>query len=249
MRRRRLYSVKRKTLSARLKIAEVIVQDLATSLSGHRSKKFILAAAVSIREIYDLLHPGSGDTDTDTGMDVDELRRTFQELVPPFLESRDREIKEYFVQQTRARLSLDEATDPFALALASWFTCRHCHTSLLLPHALYHICPRLWGISHDIRPEWMSAEDSKLLVDAHLDLKWYYHPLPMDIVTDQGIRRTEMAIEACGFDPKCATAEELDEADVRLQCLACEPKETGIPIMNWRTAVRTFPSHDLNSDF
>ncbi|KAI0792954.1 hypothetical protein BC629DRAFT_1507427 [Irpex lacteus] len=181
MKRRRLYTVKRKTLTARLKIAEYIAQDL---VSGHRSKKFILAAAISIPEVYDVLRPSSGDIDT--GMNVDEIRRTLQELVPPFLESRDREIKEYFVQQT----------------------------------------------------QWMSAEDIKLLVDAHLDLKWYHHPLPMDIVTDKGTKRTEMAIEACGFDPKCATAEELDDADVRIQCLACEPKETGIPIMNWRTAAQ-----------
>jgi hypothetical protein len=54
----------------------------------------------------------------------------------------------------------------------------------------------------------------------------------------------ETVIKACGMDPKYAYADDMDDLNARLECLACLEPGEGIPIhhvFGWRSAVSVDP--------
>lgn len=224
VRERRLDDNRKTALAERLSLVNDILKDFVTP---HRTRKRLLALTVSIPEVYNRILL------SDSEVDVTELRQFLKDFMPTYLGKT--ETKDSFVAQARERFHLDESVDLFKLAFAAWFTCPYCHSSERLPHALHHLCYS----SSAPKPGWLSKEDFDLIECACLRIHWGFAiPVPMNIVAAEGTEQTESVIEACGFDVKTTTADELDKADVWLQCLSHNSEGPGIPIMNWRTAVR-----------
>lgn len=228
VREQRLIDERETAAVERLSLVNDIIKDFVTP---HQSQEFILAVAVFIPEVYNQILIGAPE------VDVPNLRRFLEDFMPTYLKKRDMEAKNWFIKHTRKRLQLAKSVDPFKLALAARFTCPHCHMSQLLSHALHHLCHSRF-VSQP-QPDWMSKDDYKFIKLAFSRLYWSYNiPMPTNILTADGTKQTEDVIKACGFDVKTATADELDKANVRLQCRSDSSEGPGTPIMNWRTAVR-----------
>lgn len=215
-------------LVERLSIVNDVVEHFASPL---RSQTFLLGLTMVIPEIYELFSPAKVSVGTE------ELQRSLWELMPQCLDTWEREMKEMFVKQTRERLGIDDSVNPFELALAGWFTCLNCHVTLRLPYAMYHQCSSR-APPPDV-PEWFSPDDYEIMCAAfELVATSVYHFIPMNLLNASGTHQTEVVIRLCGLDPRTATPDDLDEENVWLQCLSHDPEGPGIPIMNWRTAVR-----------
>jgi hypothetical protein len=67
-------------------------------------------------------------------------------------------------------------------------------------------------------------------------------------IDDKASEVAETVIEACGMDPKYAYADDMDDLDARLECLACLQPGEGTQshhVFGWRSAVSVDPIHIL----
>ncbi|KAI0083912.1 hypothetical protein BDY19DRAFT_611129 [Irpex rosettiformis] len=206
----------------RIRILNKSIEEILRPLYPYQIST--LTATLCIPELYYRLNPAVAE------FDAEDFQHFLQEFLPRYLEQHAKDAKEEFTKKTRKRLGLKESEDPFDLALTTLFICPHCSAGLTSTHAPFHQCH-----FHKIRkPEWMSQHYYDLCssINTGLEGKRTWSPC---ILSDKGTERTEMVIKACGFDPRTATAAELDQADLRLQCTTSNERIT--LIMGWRTAI------------
>lgn len=229
VRRKRAYANKKNMFKDRL---ELMKNALNPFISNRWDKEFIVGAAIFNPELYNKIR-------------INEAEFNSKELLDSlwsatsYLFKQDQGARELFIEETRYRLGLDESVDPLNLALAERFFCSSCSMTLRLSCAPRHQCK----FNKPTRPEFMDKEDYDLLVDVFRILTPSYennHPQPIQLLlTLESTRRIEAVIVACGLDVRTATAADLDNANVKFQCLSHNSKlGPGIPIMDWRTAVR-----------
>lgn len=134
-------------------------------------------------------------------------------------------LREQIIQQC----SLDESTDPFSLAVGSWFMCNSCCTIQSREQVGNH---RGHDCRSDVpRPTHVSDEIYDIV-------KWKFHDrLWSTGWYNESIPVMPKIVEACGLDPKTATIDDLDRADVRLRWARDAHEPDWKPIMTWRSAV------------
>lgn len=229
VRRKRAYANKKNMFKDRL---ELMKNTLNPFISNRWDKEFIVGAAIFNPELYNKIR-------------INEAEFNSKELLDSlwsatsYLFKQDQGARELFIEETRYRLGLDESVDPLKLALAERFFCSFCSLTLRFSCAPRHQC----NFHKLTKPEFMDKEDHDLLVSIFRSLTPSYennNPQPIQLLlTLESTRRIEAVIVACGLDVRTATAADLDNANVKFQCLSHNSKlGPGIPIMDWRTAVR-----------
>lgn len=157
------------------------------------------------------------------------------------LQRRSQKAREKLRQRVIRDYGLDDSVDPFSLAVGSWFACLRypCRSIMSLEQALNHRC--YCGYNAMDKPEHVSYELYDVVRRCAEEPIWttaWYSSIPEVMLK---------VVEACGLDPKTATVDDLDRADVRLRCVCYAHRTINWrPIMTWRVAVGRPSSLVLN---
>ncbi|KAI0768923.1 hypothetical protein BC629DRAFT_805936 [Irpex lacteus] len=136
-------------------------------------------------------------------------------------------LRKQIIQQCR----LDESTNPFSLAVGSWFMCNLCRTIQSLEQVGNHM-------GHDCRSD--VPQPTHVPDEIYDIVKWKFHDRLWSAGWyNESVPVMPKIVEACGLDPKTATIDDLDRADVRLRWARDAHQEPDWkPIMTWRSATR-----------
>lgn len=157
------------------------------------------------------------------------------------LQRRSQKAREKLRQRVIRDYGLDDSVDPFSLAVGSWFACLRypCRSIMSLEQALNHRC--YCGYNAMDKPEHVSYELYDVVRRCAEEPIWttaWYSSIPEVMLK---------VVEACGLEPKTATVDDLDRADVRLRCVCYAHRTINWrPIMAWRVAVGRPSSLVLN---
>lgn len=135
--------------------------------------------------------------------------------------------------------TLPKGVDPLTLA-ATVFRCNRCSRfraprPLRFPQSTVHCCA--WQRIEAYMPRCEDGDNHVLEIAQQSSLckEW----IPDMVRLDTMFTRAVTIVKACGQDPACTTADDMDALDVRLSCDRCESSvEVGRKAINWRAAVR-----------
>ncbi|KAI0089531.1 hypothetical protein BDY19DRAFT_942726 [Irpex rosettiformis] len=229
-----LHDLHIRTIQDRLFAADKLVKEILSGMQDFKLHSRELAFCS--RKFRDLIDPKNKD------FDIEALRPTFQELVVEYLEERECKAKRTLLNMIRKEVHLKRSTDPFSVAIGSYFTCSECYKVFAYRNAVRHICRYPWTKSEP-KQKWMSDDYYSAVTD------WY-------ILSRQGqgqsmwsaevyrpqLEKTARVIKVCGFNLNTATVEDLDkDGDLRVIYTNYLAFFKYIPIMNWRTAAYQVP--------
>ncbi|KAJ7591656.1 hypothetical protein C8J56DRAFT_936111 [Mycena floridula] len=136
--------------------------------------------------------------------------------------------------------SLPDATAKDVMLAKTIFTCNHCNEPLWYPRTLTHGCLSI----NDRR---ILAQNNQYSFDPFEVLGWKSWDVNGLKYSKSASRNAVKVIEQFGLDPEEATAEDLDEEDLLLECEECESETEGRLLMRWQRAL-SHPSHTFITD-
>lgn len=220
----RLAAARKATTLHRLGEIDRLVKEAVSTLRGRKPcTAEIVYHIPKIAQVIDPVHDE---------FDVQELERVLNEVIPTYLEDHEKHLLQEFGAFITGLLGLDAATDPYKLAATMWYPCAGCSQIHNFDTVLHHACN--WVCEAGSGPPGaMSDEVYRNFthwvwqVKQHVPQSpwWKYH---------QGIEAAATLIEKAGFDPKKATVNDIDHANVRIVQLGSGYYTT---IMSWRAAV------------
>ena len=96
--------------------------------------------------------------------------------------------------------------------------------------------PRVLGHRCLTKPFGFTLEDTLQLENAPEYRKlWSCELIEVD---KRASKAAKAVVEACGMNPRVATADDMDNLDARLECLKCHPDDPEHMVFGWRSAVR-----------
>ena len=229
VRKYRLHEIDMKELGARLVALGEAIQEVVSEMGERYTTSF--ECEVRIPELFDLV-------DIKNGFDIKHSRPVIRHLVRDYLRKRDQNALQDLADALRHEHGLDESVDPFSLAVGSYFRCVHCDFVFKCQEAIHHVCQYCTDYPR-IKPDWMSDDYFNSILNC---LPYGYLGEGRQLMWSvdnfkHAFSQVVPVIEACGFDVKTATVEDLDaDKDLRLICLN-HKTSADVPIMTWRTAV------------
>ncbi|KAI0768946.1 hypothetical protein BC629DRAFT_808024 [Irpex lacteus] len=228
---KRIAEIRRKPMEDRLRSMREFVKTLPMRIPGFSFSP--LDIVIQVPEAQRLIDP-------------DEPTFNPEDLVEPiknYLEAVARQKREEFRKSILRVCGLNDSgsTDPFSLKLAvgSLFACPSfgCGEPLSLEQAVFHKCYGGYQFEHkkpkNTSQEFFDAASRVNSGDTYNTAMWC-----RELWYEEGITVMRRIVEACGFDCRTATIDDLDRADVRLRCLChLHGKGDWRPIMTWRTAM------------
>ncbi|KAI0089520.1 hypothetical protein BDY19DRAFT_108541 [Irpex rosettiformis] len=228
IRPKRLHDLYIYTLRNRLTVTNKLIQEIVSEMQDVQLTPREIA--ISSRKFYDLVDPQN------EGFNVGDMRVTLQLLVQNYLEEREGHARKALLDMIREETGLKGSSDPFSLAIGSYFTCFLCRQVFACRNAAHHTCQHPWGTTPPLQ-EWMLGDYYYIVEDWFSSNPGYQEVWDAEIFRAR-LKPTAEAIKACGFDLNTATVEDLDkDSDLRFVFTDCLRVLQCIPIMNWKTAV------------
>ena len=229
VRERRLSKLHKKALISR--VCQAMKEIYEIFLEMPECKVSVCEVVCCSRRLHEILVPHNDN------FNAKELRTDFRASVRDYVENWEEENKRGLAQEIREAAGLKKSADPFSLAIGSYLTCQFCDMVFTFRDAATHTCRTgeevilpgdewFLNIYHDIVLDWCYTHRIYQLV-------WCPN------IFCYKLEKALKVIKACGLDYNSATVEDLDEKDCRLMCTNHLSKSKYIPIMDWRTAVRT----------
>ncbi|KAI0768875.1 hypothetical protein BC629DRAFT_802388 [Irpex lacteus] len=235
-RKERLFEVKKAVLLERLGYVSRYIEDTAAAFTDCPLSS--LEVTLCVPGVYEFLDRDAHE------FNATSFVRFLHEAVPPYRATYEERVRDALGTMVRGVLSIPAETNPFKLAVAMWLSCIHCQKVFTLQQVPKHSrsCSTL---PYYHRPE--TPPPQELIQDMI--------PKPIQSVFleklsrgvssppwggdwrrfQRGLQDGAAIVEACGFDAKTATIEDLDRADVRLTCT--NHGSYKIPVMTWRSAI------------
>ena len=232
----RLHKIYMDTLKPRVASLEKAMKDVLAELEGHAVTCWECEARIPA--LFDIVNPEKKE------FNLGDLHSTLRPLLQDYLRKRDDIARQELSSAIRRFHDLDKSVDPFALAVGSLFRCNSCAYVFSPQETIHHIC-REYSYPRK-KPGWMSRDYFDAI--CRCTPRWTVQLTRLiwtvdDFTNSRSLGKASLAIKACGFDVKTATAKDLDE-DKNLRLICLNHKSDGdIPIMTWRTAVRYFTLH------
>lgn len=241
VRKTRLHKIYVNTLKKRVVEVNAAIQKIVAEVGQCRVTPY--ECKLRIPEIFDLVDPEK------TEFDLEESLPTLRALIQDYLKKRDDNNRQDLLVALRNELDLYASVDPFSLAVGTYFLCNYCDHAFKCQEAIRHVCSRHRKCPRT-KPDWMSNEYFDAIVSSLPKDSWGYRTQDQLVWSVENFRpsfaRVASAVKACGFDVKTATVQDLDNCkNLRLRCLNHKNKNKTnakfeyVPIMTWRTAVRT----------
>lgn len=235
VRQDRLHDLAMKSLRARLIELGKTIQDIVSEIGQPDITPY--ECEISIPEIFDLIN-----LDPAKEFDLQNSRPALRILIQGYLQKRVQDALQQLAIALRHEYSLDGVVNPFSLAVGSYFRCVFCKYVFKCEEAVLHIC-RHRASSPRTKPDWMSDEYFHAVLECFpLELRKEGPQIMWSVDNFQpAFARVAPVIEACGFNVKTATVKDLDAVkNLRLICIN-HKNLNYLPIMTWRTAVRSNP--------
>lgn len=238
IRKERLFEAKKTVLLKRLAYVSEYIEDTAATFTDCPLSS--LEVVLCVPGVYEFLDREATD------FNARKFTEFLHEVVPPYVSTREERVQNALHTMIRKALSIPDATDPFELAAVTWLSCSHCNDVLPFQQVPKHSCS---ADSYNHRgptppPQELIQDGIPKAIQSVLINK-----LPRDRgapsppwggnwqLFQRGLKDGAAVVEACGFDARTATVEDLDRADVRLICSNHFSSE--VPVMTWRSAVST----------